>query len=61
MIRFAERADLARLQDIEVDAGRMFRDLVMSRIANDDPPGLDSLNARVAAGHAWVADSASDQ
>lgn len=55
MIRHAERADLARLQDIEIAAGRVFLDVGMSRIANDDPPSLDSLSAYVDAGHAWVA------
>ncbi len=55
MIRYAKRADLARLQDIEIAAGGMFSDVGMNRIADDAPPSTDTLEAYVGAGRAWVA------
>ncbi len=42
-IRVARPDDLPRLQDVELLAGAMFRDVGLPEIADDDPPSLDDL------------------
>lgn len=59
-IRPATPADLPLLQDIERAAGEPFRSLGMTEIADDEPPALELLERFREAGHAWVAEAASD-
>jgi GNAT superfamily N-acetyltransferase len=55
-VRLAELSDVDRLQMIEIDAGRRFRDVGLGSIA-DDPPMSQSLLARhIADDTAWVAE-----
>jgi GNAT superfamily N-acetyltransferase len=54
-VRPAQRADLRRLQEIEVAAGELFRPLGMAVVADDDPFSLEELERYADAGHAWVA------
>jgi GNAT superfamily N-acetyltransferase len=54
-IRAAEPKDLPALQDVEVAAGRCFRDVGMPEIAADEPPALSELAEYQRAGRAWVA------
>jgi GNAT superfamily N-acetyltransferase len=54
-IRVARVDELPILQDIEVAAGRVFRDVGMPEIAGDDPLPLDDLTRYREAGMAWVA------
>lgn len=53
-IRPAEPADLPVLQDLEVEAGRMFRTLGMDAVAEDEPADLATLERFRTAGGAWV-------
>ena len=53
-IRPARPGDFAALQQIELEAGRAFRDIGMHQVATDDPFSIDELHAYHAAGHAWV-------
>lgn len=53
--RAAIDRDVRRLQDIEVAAGRSFRSIDMSWVADDPPPSTELLLEHVAAGTAWVA------
>lgn len=54
MIRPATGADLVRLQEIERAAGRVFADIGMTAIADDDPPTLGELREFQQDGRAWV-------
>jgi GNAT superfamily N-acetyltransferase len=54
VIRAARPDDVARLQEIEVAAGELFRTIGMDRIADDDPPDREAFAALIDAGHAWV-------
>ena len=54
-VRAATAADLPLLQDIERAAGCVFAAIGMQAIAEDEPPGLDELEAFRRAGGAWVA------
>ncbi len=54
-IREARSAELPILQEIEIEAGRMFRDVDMDEIAADEPFPIPELLAYVEADHAWVA------
>lgn len=54
-IRAAIEADLAVLAQVERAAGRMFRDIGMPEIADDEPPSPQVLAGYLAAGRAWVA------
>jgi GNAT superfamily N-acetyltransferase len=60
-IRAVETGDLPILQDIEVAAGRWFRDVDMPEIAGDDPLPLGELARYQQAGLAWVAVDAADR
>lgn len=59
-IRDARPDDLRTLQQIEVAAGELFREVGMAEIADDDPPSLERLDGYRAAGLAWVAAGESD-
>jgi GNAT superfamily N-acetyltransferase len=59
-IRVARVDELAVLQDIEVAAGRCFRDVGMPEIAGDEPLPLRELTRYQEAGMAWVAVDAAD-
>ena len=54
-IRAAKTGDLATLQDIERDAGRVFVEIGMDEVAGDDPFPLDVLDEFRRDGRAWVA------
>lgn len=54
-IRAARAEELPRLQEIELSAGEVFRDIGMPEIADDPPPRLDLLAGYQSAGRAWVA------
>lgn len=60
-IRVAARDELPILQDIEIAAGRCFRDVGMGEIAGDDPLSVEELDGYRAAGHAWVAVGSDDE
>ena len=48
--------DFARVQEIERDAGGLFLPIGMPEIADDEPPGIESLAEYAEAGRAWVID-----
>ena len=54
MIRVARADDFARLQDIEVAAGRAFADVGMPSVAADDPFSVAELLSFQSDGRAWV-------
>lgn len=54
MIREAREADLLRLQEIERAAGRVFADIGMQAIADDEPLPLEMLRGYQQDGRAWV-------
>lgn len=60
-IRDATEADLPLLPQIERAAGRVFRDIGMAEIADDEPPAREVLDAARRAGTAWVAVDAADR
>jgi ribosomal protein S18 acetylase RimI-like enzyme len=60
-IRDARTDDLAALRDIERAAGRLFADIGMAEVAEDEPPSLEVLEGYRAAGRAWVAVNAGDE
>jgi GNAT superfamily N-acetyltransferase len=53
-VRPAREDDLPRLQDIERAAGRLFAELGMTLVAEDEPPSLDDLRTHARSGRAWV-------
>ena len=53
-LRDASFTDLPRLQEIERQAGEVFRAVGMSTVADDKPLGLDLLRGHVERGQAWV-------
>jgi GNAT superfamily N-acetyltransferase len=53
-IRAVTVAELPVLQQIEVAAGRCFRDVGMPEVASDEPLPVDALDGYRLAGHAWV-------
>lgn len=53
-IRPATVADVARLQDIEREAGRRFEDIAMDAVADDAPPSHEDFSGYIDAGRAWV-------
>jgi GNAT superfamily N-acetyltransferase len=59
-IRPADESDLPVLQDIEVAAGRAFRDIGMAEIAGDEPLEIAELAEYQRSGRAWVAVDAAD-
>jgi GNAT superfamily N-acetyltransferase len=54
-IRPAVRADIGRMQWLEIDAGRRFLDVGLDSIAGDEPYAESLLAAHIAEGTAWVA------
>ncbi|MGR8011836.1 GNAT family N-acetyltransferase [Streptomyces hypolithicus] len=54
MIRLARATDLPQLQDIERAAGKVFADIGMAAIAEDEPPSLEVLGGYERDGRAWV-------
>lgn len=59
-IRAVHPDELTLLQNIEVAAGRCFRDVGMAEIARDEPLPLEELARYQQAGLAWVAVDATD-
>jgi GNAT superfamily N-acetyltransferase len=59
-IRPAGPNDFDALRDIERAAGRLFADIGMEEIADDEPPSLDDLREYADRGHAWVLADAAD-
>ncbi len=60
-IRAARAAELARLQTIELESGRVFSDVGMADIASSPPMPIDALFDYQRAGRAWVATAGDDQ
>lgn len=54
VIRLARAADLLILQDIERAAGKVFADIGMAAVAEDEPPSLKVLSQYQQDGRAWV-------
>jgi len=54
-IRPAVAADLAVIPEIDLHAGRRFRDIGLETIAEAEPVAQDALRAHLEAGTAWVA------
>jgi GNAT superfamily N-acetyltransferase len=59
-IRPARTTELARLQDIERDAGRAFAEIGMQEIAGHEPLSVAELTQFAVAGRAWVAADTDD-
>ena len=55
IVRAAREGDLSQLQDIEVDAGKVFAEIGLASIAAADPPSLELLRAHLERGTLWVA------
>jgi GNAT superfamily N-acetyltransferase len=53
-LRDAKFTDLPRLQEIERQAGELFRAVGMNAVADDEPLGLELLRGYVERGQAWV-------
>ncbi len=60
MIRAAELRDIPRMQELELAAGAVFRDVGMDEIADDDPPSSEELAQAIEAGAVWVAVAETD-
>ncbi|MDN5857398.1 MAG: GNAT family N-acetyltransferase [Pseudonocardia sp.] len=54
VIRPATTRDFRTLREIERAAGRVFRDIDMAAVADDEPPALKVLQGYVRAGRAWT-------
>ncbi|MFD7102013.1 GNAT family N-acetyltransferase [Streptomyces celluloflavus] len=54
MIRPAKKTEIPRLRDIERAAGRLFIDLDMTAVAEDEPPSPELLRKFIEGGRAWV-------
>ncbi len=61
MIRSARDEDLPVLRDIERAAGKVFADIGMTFVADDEPPSIDTLRAFQQDGRAWVSVDQDDQ
>jgi GNAT superfamily N-acetyltransferase len=59
-IRPATLADVARLQDIEREAGRRFGGVGLAAVAEDAPPSAEDLAGYIDAGRAWVHEEGAD-
>ena len=55
IVRAAREGDLSQLQDIEVDAGKVFAQIGLASIAAADPPSLELLREHLERGTLWVA------
>jgi GNAT superfamily N-acetyltransferase len=60
VVRAAAPKDFASLREIERAAGRLFAEIGMAEIANDEPPSLDALHQYSDSGRAWVLVDAHD-
>lgn len=60
-VRPATAADVDAMRDVEVDAGRRFRDVGMDDVADDEPPAAGVLQTFVGGGRAWVAVDEADR
>lgn len=60
-IRPAALDELDHLREIEVAAGRVFRDVDMAEVARDEPATVAELAGYQRAGHAWVAVGPADR
>jgi GNAT superfamily N-acetyltransferase len=54
LIRLARTAELPLLQELEIDAGRVFHDIDMAAVALDEPLSLDDLGGYQRVGRAFV-------
>ncbi len=54
-VRLAASSDVARLQEIELDAGDRFRAVGLASIADDAPPSAAHLEGHIDSATAWVA------
>jgi GNAT superfamily N-acetyltransferase len=54
LVRPAVFDDIAELQDVEVDAGQMFRQIDLGTIADDDPPDASVLAEHIRGQTAWT-------
>jgi len=61
LIRNARLDDIATLRDIERAAGRLFAEIGMSEVANDEPLSDETLRLYQTCGRAWVAVDDSDR
>jgi GNAT superfamily N-acetyltransferase len=59
-IRAARRADIERLREIEIAAGRAFIDIGMPEIAGDEPASAEVMATYIDDDRAWVAVDAND-
>ncbi|NLU68242.1 GNAT family N-acetyltransferase [Streptomyces sp. HNM0574] len=60
MIRAARESDVPRLQDIERAAGKVFADIGMKAVAEDEPPSREVLLGYLNDGRSWVHADADD-
>ena len=56
LVRLGRAGEAERLQQLEVEAGELFREIGMDQIADDEPPSLEVLDAAIADGRLWVAE-----
>jgi GNAT superfamily N-acetyltransferase len=61
IIRKARPEDISALRDIESAAGRLFAEIGMREVAEDEPLSEDSLRGYQSGGRAWVAVDDSDR
>jgi GNAT superfamily N-acetyltransferase len=61
VIRQARSEDISSLRDIESAAGRLFAQIGMQEVADDEPLSEDSLRGFQSEGRAWVAVDDSDR
>jgi GNAT superfamily N-acetyltransferase len=61
IVRAARESDLSQLQDIEIDAGKVFAQIGMASIAAADPPSIDELRVHLERGTLWVAVDLADR
>jgi GNAT superfamily N-acetyltransferase len=61
IVRAARESDLLKLQDIEVDAGKVFAEIGMASIAAADPPSIELLRTHIERGTLWVAVDSADR
>lgn len=54
VVRQSVVEDIPELQDVEVDAGQMFREIDLDAIADDDPPAASDLLKHVRRKTAWT-------
>ncbi|MFJ4688934.1 GNAT family N-acetyltransferase [Streptomyces sp. NPDC088789] len=54
MIRLAQDSDVPRLQDIERAAGKVFAEVGMNAVAEDEPPTREVLLGYLKDGRSWV-------